>query len=350
MINDIVLKLKKAKVTVIPSPDGEPHVSASGPIRQDIVGTTLTVESEQSKTLEVELKVPASVTSLDANLGWGPMTIRRLITESIDINVGLGNLVVEASQGAFDVNVGKGNITMKDLTGSFDLNAGMGSVNLRQLRGDADINDGLGDIAIEESQGTFEVSAGKGDIRGQGLQGHLEANSGMGAVLVRDSRKLSLEANSGFGKIEVIGGTLLDVHCEAGIGSVTVEATLSALTVEVKNRGDIHVAIPVNQGVRVEAITDQGRIVSQMDLVEVNNPGPSRGQRLVGTVGDGSTPISLHTRRGTVTLGHFDATVNDPSQTDHYDVDPRLEILTQLQEGSLTIDEADALLQQLDYE
>ncbi len=350
MITEIVLKLKKAKVTVIPSPDAEPHVTASAPIVQETVDGTFTVESDQSKTIELEVQVPASVTSLDANLGWGPMTIQHLVTKAIDVNVGLGNLVIETSTGGFDVNVGKGNITMKDLTGWFDLNAGMGSVNLHQIRGDADINDGLGNIAIEESQGTFEVSAGKGDIRCQGLNGHLEANSGMGAILVRDSKKLSLEANSGFGKIEVLGGTLLDVDCEAGIGSVTVEAALSALTVEVKNRGDIHVAIPVNQGARVEAITDQGRIVSQMDLVEVNNPGPSRGQRLVGTVGDGATPVSLHTRRGTVTLGHFDATVDAPNPTEFDDVDPRLEILTQLQEGTLTVDEADALLTQLDNE
>ncbi len=345
MITDIVLKLKKAKVVVVPSPDSEPHVKASGPVVETSLGSTLTIESELSKTIDVELQVPSSVKSFDANLGWGPMTIERLVTQDIDVNLGLGNLVVESSQGGFDVNVGKGNITMKDLTGSFDLNAGMGSINLRHLRGDADINDGLGDITIEESNGNFDVNAGKGDVRGHGVMGHLEANCGMGAILLQDSKNLSLEAHSGFGKIGVLGGTLLDVQCEAGIGSVTVEAQLSSLAVEVKNRGDIHVTIPINQGARVEAITDQGRIVSQMDLVEVNNPGPSRGQRLVGTVGDGSAPISLHTRRGTVTLGHFDAQIATPS---NLDVDPRIEILSQLQAGNLTVDEADALLQQLD--
>ena len=277
------------------------------------------------------------------------MTIQGILAKDIDLNLGLGNLVVESCQGVFDVNVGKGNITMKDVRGSFDMNAGMGRVHLSHLRGDGDINDGLGDITIEESDGTYDVSAGKGDIRGQGLKGHLEANAGMGAILLRDSKALSLELQSGFGKIQVLGGSLQDIQCEAGIGSVTVEAEFSSLSVEVKNRGDIHVNIPVNQGARIEAITDQGRIVSQMDLVEVNNPGPSRGQRLVGTVGNGATPISLHTRRGTVTLGHYDQDTASPT-SESFDVDPRMEILSQLQQGTITVEEADVLLQQLDFE
>lgn len=349
MITDVILKLKRAKLTVGPSPDNEPHVTATGPLTQDTTSNTFTVESEHSKTLDVEVQIPTSVTSLDANLGWGPMTIQNLKTKDIDVNVGLGNLLIETSQGDFDVNVGKGNITMKKVSGSFDMNAGMGRVHLSHLRGNADINDGLGDITIEESEGTYEVSAGKGDICGQGLRGHLEANAGMGAILLRDSKALSLELQSGFGKIQVLGGSLQDIQCEAGIGSVTVEAQFASLSVEVKNRGDIHVNMPINQGARIEAITDQGRIVSQMDLVEVNNPGPSRGQRLVGTVGDGSTPISLHTRRGTVTLGHFDANGETPNPESD-DADPRMEILSQLQEGTITVEEADVLLQQLDYE
>lgn len=349
MITEVILKLKRAKLTVVPSPDNEPHVTATGPLIKETTASTFTVESEQSKTLDVQLQIPTSVTSLDANLGWGPMTIQRIITKDIDLNVGLGNLFIESCQGDFDVNVGKGNITMKEVSGSFEMNAGMGRVHLSHLRGDATINDGLGDITLEESEGTYDVNAGKGDIRGQGLKGHLEANAGMGAILLRDSKALSLELQSGFGKIQVLGGSLQDIQCEAGIGSVTVEAQFTSLSVEVKNRGDIHVNIPVNQGARIEAITDQGRIVSQMDLVEVNNPGPSRGQRLVGTVGNGSTPISLHTRRGTVTLGHFDQETESPIP-EPYDPDPRLEILSQLQEGTITVEEADILLQQLDFE
>lgn len=351
MISEVNLKLKKAKVRISPSHDDEVHVVSSLPIQQERTDQRLTLEYDQSRTLELEVEVPSSIKSLDLNLGWGPVTINGMSLTSADLNVGLGNLMVDASKGEFDINVGKGNVTMQNFNGQIDINAGLGAVLLQHLNASGDVNDGLGNITLDDCRGAFDINAGKGDIMGNGLSGHMDANAGMGSIVLRNSRKLSIEANSGFGQIQLLGGLFDHVECESGIGSVTVEARVASLAVDVKNRGDVHVSIPTSQGARIEASTDQGRVVSQMELVEVNNPGPARGHRLVGSVGDGSTHIQLHTRRGTITLGQFAETSTGPDldqDIDNLPTDPRLQILEQLQQGLLTVDEADDLLQQLD--
>lgn len=351
MIQNVTVKLKKAKVQITQSPDDDVHVVSGVPLNQERIGNQITIEYDQSRTIDVSLALPASVRSLDFNLGWGPATIAQMSLTDADINLGLGNLVVTASHGKFDVNVGKGNVTMQKLDGDIDINAGLGTVFLQQVTANGDINDGLGDIILEDCRGSLDINAGKGDIRGSGTGGQMEVHAGMGSILFTDSHHLSLEAHSGFGQIKLVGGILDDVTCESGIGSVTVEARMAQLAVDIKNRGDIHVNIPTTQGARIEASTDQGRVVSQMELVEVNNPGPARGHRLVGSIGDGSTQIVLHTRRGSITLGQFaepDGLEVVENISEASSVDPRLQILEQLQQGHLTVDEADALLLQLD--
>ena len=352
MIQDVTVKLKKAKVHIAPSPDDDVHIVSGVPLNQERTGNQITIEYDQPRTIDVSLALPTSIRSLDFNLGWGPATITQIYLTDADIHVGLGNLAVTACHGKFDVNVGKGNITMQHLEGEIDINAGLGTVFLQQVTANGDINNGLGDITMENCRGSLDVNAGKGDISGSGLSGHMEINAGMGSILFADSHHLSLEAHSGFGQIKLMGGILDDVQCESGIGSVTVEARVAQLNVDIKNRGDIHVNIPTTQGARIEASTDQGRVVSQMELVEVNNPGPARGHRLVGSTGDGSTHIALHTRRGSITLGQF-AEPNGQEEVEENTnevttLDPRLQILEQLQQGHLTVDEADALLLQLD--
>ncbi|MCL5971291.1 MAG: DUF4097 domain-containing protein [Firmicutes bacterium] len=351
MIQEVAIKLKKAKVHIAPSPDDDVHIVSGVPLNQERTGNQITIEYDQPRSIDVSLALPASVRSLDFNLGWGPATIVSMNLTDADINMGLGNLVVTACQGKFDVNVGKGNVTMQQLDGEIEINAGLGAVFLQQVTANGGINDGLGDITLENCRGSLDVNAGKGDIRGSGTSGHMEVNAGMGSILFTDSHHLSLEAHGGFGQIKLMGGILDNVQCESGIGSVTVEARVDQLNVDIKNRGDIHVNIPTTQGARIEASTDQGRVVSQMELVEVNNPGPARGHRLVGSTGDGSTHIALHTRRGSITLGHFaepDGLKVEEDPSEAATLDPRLQILEQLQQGHLTIDEADALLLQLD--
>lgn len=129
------------------------------------------------------------------------------------------------------------------------------------------------------------------------------------------------------------------------------------LSATVRNHGGINVSFPYGLGVRVEASTNHGRIISHLPLIPVGHSGPQRGERLVGMVGDGAGTISLETRRGTITLSqHADVTTpHDPdsASAEHSlpsrETDPKWAILRQLQEGHLTVEEADRLLNAVDH-
>ncbi|MCL5115958.1 MAG: DUF4097 domain-containing protein, partial [Firmicutes bacterium] len=299
----------------------------------------------------VTLRVPASVRTMEANIGRGPCRAQGLNIHDMDLNVGLGPLTLSDCGGTWDVNVGKGDAVIQSSRGTFDINVGMGQCRLKGVFGTVDVNAGLGQVVGEECDGTFDVNAGKGNVEWTASRGRVEINAGLGDVRVLNGAGRNLEVNAGLGKVFVTDGHWEDADISIGIGDATIHAGVQNLAVSVKTRGTIDVSIPDTQGARVEASTGHGRIISHLDLIPVGHSGPQRGERLVGMVGDGAGRLTLETRRGDIIVAqHIDGQPETPSDAHpgSFREAHRLLILEQLQQGRLTVDEAEALLSGLD--
>lgn len=353
MTDAVEIKIKKGSLTLKKSPDDTVHVDGHPDLAPNTRDDRTVINGEHiAGEVHATILIPSSTHQIHASIGRGPCQAVGLSTDQGDLNLGLGRLQLEDTHGSWDINVGKGDARLSDSTGTFDLNVGMGRLEMLRVSGRAEINAGMGPVVAEGCHGTVTVNAGKGNIQWKDGGGSLHFNAGMGDVAMENTVGDDLEINAGLGKIHVRGGRWERAKLEVGVGEATVQSRVLDLTVTARHRGAIMVSIPEDLGARVEASTDHGRIVSHLNLIPVGHSGPQRGQRLVGLVGDGQGRIALQTRRGNITLAQHPADADAsrqpdasrPSQTG----DQRILILERLQQGTLTVEEADALLEAMD--
>lgn len=351
MLETITIKIKNGSLTLRPSPDDQLHVEGSPQLVPEVRGSHVVLDGESLKAIHATVLIPVPAGRLDASIGRGPCHIAGLTLMEADINVGMGPLVIEDARATWDLNVGKGDAQLERVEGNLDVNVGMGRLDMIRVQGTGDINGGLGAIRAQGCGGRFDVNAGKGDILWVDGQGRLDLNAGLGKVEIRGGHGDALEIAAGMGRVSLDGGRWSRAGIEAGRGDVHVTARVSHLSVDIKQSGDIDVLLPGDEGSRLEASTDRGRIVSHLNLISVNHAGPQRGERLVGVLGDGSGSIILNTRRGDIILALSDDAHGDaqgPGSDATIDADQRLVILAQLRDGQLSVDEAEMLLAALD--
>ncbi|WP_053960562.1 DUF4097 family beta strand repeat-containing protein [Sulfobacillus thermosulfidooxidans] len=354
MIERLEVSIKRGHIKIRTDPKlQEPLIQSSVILTETQYDNTLRLESTFRQSLDLEIALPASVQDVAINCGLGNTELYSLIIQNAEINVGNGNFHADHIEGHWDINLGHGDLTLRHGRGYFDLNAGLGAIRLHQLEQvTADVNAGLGPVLLEQCQGTFDINAGKGDVNIEALQGQVEVNAGLGKILMLASHDVECKCHAGLGSITLKDGTYRQAELVTGIGKIDVHARTTSLTAKVESRGDINVEIPTDLACRIEASTDLGRIISHLDLVEVNNPGPARGHRLVGRIGTGSGGvITLHTRKGDISLSQYPApveTADEPTNPAADPRDPRAVILEKLQQGIITVEEAAALLDQLE--
>ncbi len=350
---DIEIKIKRGSLTVKPSQDDQLHVDSSPDLVPEIRGNSVIFDAEHiGGPVHATILAPVPLGHLDANLGRGPLHVENLNVVTGDLNLGLGNLTVTQCRGKWDINVGKGDALVDGIDGDVDMNLGMGKLEMSRVHGQADISNGLGAVWAKDCDGHFEVNAGKGDITWKdGGGGSLEMNAGLGSVRIDRGHGTKLEVNAGLGKVGISNGHWDEAAIETGMGDITASGSFSQLEIAAKQRGSIQVFLAEDVGARVEASTDRGRIVSHLNLIPVGHAGPQRGQRLVGVLGDGQGQVTLHTHRGDIMLSQGPETNQSTSTRGDSELDldsQRALILQQLSEGTLTVDEAEALLEALD--
>ncbi len=330
----------------------DPVVHCTGPLNQSVEGSLLRLEATSRQILDVNVIMPSTVRHLNLHLESGTARITDISIDTADINVGNGAVLSGNISGQWDMNIGRGELTIEGGKGSFDLNAGMGSVHLQSVdNSTADINAGMGSVRLEHSQGTFDINAGKGDVTVDNFGGKIKVNAGLGKIILTKGRNVDCELESGMGSITLYEGLFRRAQLLTGNGQIEVHARVEALTAKASMRGDINIEIPDDLSCRIEASTDLGRIISHLDLVEVNNPGPTRGHRLVGQIGTKTHGvIYLKTRKGNISLAQYPAlpTLIDPVPSSTQEDDPRSLILEKLQKGIITVDEASVLLDRLE--
>lgn len=331
----------------------EPVIHCTGPLIQRVEGSLLRLEATTRQSLDLDVAIPSTIRHINLNCESGTVQITGVRVETADAHVGNGAILADDISGHWDVNIGRGDLALNGGNGSFDLNAGLGSIHLHSLHNTtANVHAGLGPVLLEHSQGTFDINAGKGDVNLDTVRGQIKVHAGLGKIVLTNCEDVECELESGMGSISLRDGHYRRSQLETAIGQIDVHARAESLSATVETRGDINIEIPDDLSCRIEASTDLGRIVSHLDLVEVNNPGPARGHRLVGQIGNGTHGvIHLRTRKGNISLSQYPALPPNlvPSAPSSFHTeDPRGTILEKLQRGIITVEEAAQLLDGLE--
>ena len=145
----------------------------------------------------------------------------------------------------------------------------------------------------------LEIETGGGGVAARGFSGGIKVETGGGGIDI-DGASGQINLRSGGGGIEArrVNGT---VEVSTGGGSVRVEGTLSGRNLVETGGGSIHVTIPANDKLAVDASTGGGSASNDFGL-------PSDGERhsghFHGNIGDGSAgKLEIHTGGGSIRLG-----------------------------------------------
>lgn len=283
------------------------------------------------------------------------------------------------------LNVGRGDLTLQQVSVTLRANTGKGNVAITGCQGEVQAQTGKGDIRVDQHQGAVHALTGKGDIAVAGKAGSLRLQTGFGDVTVADwetpdDAESRIEMGAGECRIRRLKGGKL--FLQVGRGSCTLEdVTLPALRVQVAKgdvrlsgdpgagewqvataTGDIVLALTAGASARVEAATRRGAIVSELPQVRVARPGPASrvgGGRSISITDDNPrADVRLETVLGDIKVRQQGARRSAPAAPSAEETPSAagqrppqrtaLEVLESLARHEITVEEAEALLRELE--
>lgn len=282
-------------------------------------------------------KVYLEGSSIDVSV-YLPMTSDILVDgTALDVDLGgldgrgqldltTGSVRIENWRGDLEIDTTTGNITINDLKGNCEIDSGDGGVSLSGCQGTVNIDTGNGSVELNDCQGTLTVDTGGGSVRLWSFKGPVTIDTGGGDVKLVDvsSRNVVVDTGGGGISANLPGGNP---------GRWTLDT----------GRGNIDLAIPVDSSLRLE-LRSQGSIhAEELPLTEVQR----RGEGLSGQLGDGRGRLDVNSHSGIITAKAAPA-AGFNQETDNQGADEEsLRILAMLEQGTITIDEAEKLLDAL---
>lgn len=283
------------------------------------------------------------------------------------------------------LNVGRGDLALQQVSVTLRANAGKGDVAITSCRGEVQAQTGKGDIRVGQHQGVVHALTGKGDIAVTGGVGSLRLQTGFGNVSVADwetanDAESRIELGAGECRVRrMVGGKLF---LQVGRGSCALEeVVLPALRVQIAKgdvrlsgdpgagewqvataTGDIVLTLAAGASARVEAATRRGAIASDLPQVRVARPGPASrvgGGRSISITDDNPrADVRLETVLGDIKVRQQGARRSAPAAPSAEEAPSAagqrpsqrtaLEVLESLARHEITVEEAEALLRDLE--
>lgn len=318
----------------------------------------------------------------------------------LDISCGKGDIKVSDIQARMQIKVGRGDIRITQVKGVISAWSGHANIHIRRfiqsempelsdrnredplpsnrenhgngpgwlLRSEnewEDWGEDLGEKIGRWATGVGSWFAHFGVDRTTGKDAGLNLQTAAGNIKVDD-----IEARAGIirlikGNLQMAGVDIENLEINLTSGNIEGKSVMPSGNWKIKSvRGNVHFSLPEDIRLRLDMATRSGNIYSEIPLVRVARQGPEScsGSRMVGTIGtyiEGKMPeLHISAVRGNIDIkpggpvgsrSAADPIKNGPvttSQAGGYD--DRLKILTSLQEGKISIDEADRLLRSLD--
>jgi DUF4097 and DUF4098 domain-containing protein YvlB len=272
-------------------------------------GAALVLRQEQgwSGGGDLVIRLPSErALPIAGRLGHGDVTFHR-VSGSIEFTTGSGDVEVSGGAGAVALSTGSGDVAVHERAGEITVHTGHGDVELTRCHGGARLELGSGDVEVSECAGALAVRSGHGDVE------------------VVSARGQAVRIEARHGDVSLEGGTIAALRVHLGSGDVCSEATPAVPAGQAglaeaeaggdlvpgrylveTGEGDISFEVPRDLPLRVEIVTGDGDVESDLPLVSVGRPGPrSAARRFVGaTAGsDGERiEVTLKTGSGDVVL------------------------------------------------
>ncbi|MFZ5827560.1 MAG: DUF4097 family beta strand repeat-containing protein [Bacillota bacterium] len=324
------------------------------PLRSGFLGL------RQDSLLDLELTVPFG-TRCEVDSGSGPVTVQDTMGPA-KIETGSGRVVVGGVSRA-DVDTGSGSVQARIINGPARIETGSGRIDLEMATGPVSLDAGSGSIAAQRIGQGLRAETASGSIGVADVEGRLDLESGSGSIAVSRVAAPEMKVETGSGSVRMQG---LDVHrLQVETGSGVVEAELIRIHPDGDYRletgsGRVTVALPSDAGLRLELQT-HGRVSYGGLPVQVLR---QEDEEISAIMGGGGPRLTVETGSGSINLGPCQG---EGSPADHEVAvarlaeltrdDPALEQSEQLaritqmvQEGKLTVEEAEELLRALDGE
>jgi hypothetical protein len=234
------------------------------------------------------------------------------------VELELGNLDLRDPRGRVECGIKRGDFTSSGGTANLDVTAGTGEVRVDQLSGELIVAGGSGDISLTDIDAITNVKAGSGEVSLTRVRGDaIKIMAGSGDIDVRHSRASAYSSDCGSGDVTIEGGRLERIAVRTGSGEVECSASFGPYTQSfMTGSGTISLGIPRDISARIEAFTSGGDIDTELPLVSVGQRGPRsrRSRRQVGSVGSGEprADVSLRTSSGDIRIHWLQTVAAEP--------------------------------------
>lgn len=276
-----------------------------------LAGFTVETETEGGK-LRIYAKPPGD---FPKNRGW-----RASFRVGVPSGTGLA-LDAKTSNGAVIVGNTK-------TTGDVSARSDFGEVRITNAGGsgakiEARTSNGAVSVKNDAFVQTVSARSDFGSITVSGQADTIEARTSNGAVTVRGAKNArTVSAHSDYGSVTVrdCGGT---VEAVTSNGAVTVDGTPEHLTgksdfgsvhatlqdgttpQEINlstSNGSVNLKAPASASLRITARTTNGHITTSGDGVQGKSTGDNFNKSFDGTIGSGTSPVSLRTDFGSISI------------------------------------------------
>lgn len=223
----------------------------------------------------------------------------------------LGNLVVDCSGG---------NVQLTNCRGKIEVDSSAGNVEILASQGEFTFDTGAGGVVVRDSTGSVSIDTGHGSVDISRFSGPVHVDSGKGDVNLQQVFARNVRVFSGRGSINA---------CLPG----TVPGRWELET----QSGDVELSVPENISAYFEL---QGR---RLTVEDINLDYSNRDATFIsGSLGKGEGKISVKSCSGEIRATKI-APATGTNQWQIQD-EEALKILRMLEQGSITIDEAEKLL------
>ncbi len=241
--------------------------------------------------------------------------------------------------GSGKIDCTKGSISIDDWHGDIDIDCTSANSRISQCEGEVKIDSSSGNVDILSSQGNIFCDTSAGSVKIQDSSGSLSADTGSGNVHVANFRG-PVHIDAGRGSAELQSVFSHNVYVDSGSGSITAifPGTVSGRWQLYTGSGSIDLQIPENISSRFDF---QGR---RLDVDELNLDFLVQGDnRIRGRLNQGEGIIRATSSSGIISAHRTQAADVTEAQWQVQD-EESLQILHLLEQGTISIDEADGLL------
>lgn len=264
-----------------------------------------------------------------------------------DVSIDGTNLEIDMAgiRGQGQLDFTNGAVSIANWQGDLEIDCTGANIRLSQCEGKVGIDSASGNVEILCSEGNFVCDTGSGSVKVQDSSGSVSADTGGGQVQVSQFRgPVHIDTGKGDVELQFVFGRNVYADCGSGSITATLPGPVPGRWELVTRSGDIDLRVPENISARFEF---RGRQLDVDDLVLDSLEQTEK--RIKGRLSRGEGNITAASSSGRISARRVpDAAVTAA----HWQVqdEESLKILRMLEQGAISIDEADRLLAALNGE